>query len=118
MLFLFYISYSHLTPGVMKSLIVAAFLLCSCAIAYSQQTSSHVETPAAETINVDLSQPPPEPLFVISEGGILKEASKEDLEKLTITQIASVEFLIDSESLLAYGEKGKNGVMIISLKED
>ena len=102
----------------MKSLIVAAFLLCSCAVAYSQQTNSQVEPPLVETTQVDLSQPPPDPLFVISDGGIEKEASKEDLEKLSITQIASVEVLIDSESLLAYGEKGKNGVMIISLKKE
>jgi hypothetical protein len=102
----------------MKSLIVAAFLVCSCAVAYGQHTNSQVEPPLVETTQVDPSQPPPDPLFVISNGGIQKEASKEDLEKLSITQIASVEVLIDSESLLAYGEKGKNGVMIISLKEE
>ena len=102
----------------MKSLIVAAFLLGSCAFAYGQQTNSQVEVPPIETTTVDPSQPPPEPLYVISEGGIFKEASKEDLEKINITQIASVEVLIDAELLLAYGDKGKNGVMIISLKED
>ena len=102
----------------MKSLIVAAFLLGSCAFAYSQETNSQVDVTPVQTSVVDHSQPPPEPLYVISEGGISKEASKEDLEKLTITQIASVELLIDAELLLAYGDKGKNGVMIISLKED
>ena len=100
----------------MKSLIVAAFLLGSCAFAYSQETNSQVNVPLVETVVVN-SEPPPEPLYVIAEDGIFKEASKEDLEKLNITQIASVEVLIDTELLLAYGEKGKNGVMIISLKE-
>lgn len=102
----------------MKSLIVAAFLICSCAIAYGQQTNSQTETSPVKITAAEPSFPPPEPLFVISDGGILKEASKEDLEKLSITQIASVEVLLDTESLLAYGEKGKNGVMIISLKEE
>jgi hypothetical protein len=101
----------------MKSLIVAAFLLGSCAFAYGQETNSQVDVPPVETVVVH-SEPPPEPLYVIAEGGIFKEASKEDLEKLNITQIASVEVLMDTELLLAYGEKGKNGVMIISLRED
>ncbi len=101
----------------MKSLIVAAFLLGSCAVAYGQETNSQVDVVPVETSVVDHSQPPPEPLYVISEGGIFREASKEDLEKINITQIASVEVLIDAELLLAYGDKGKNGVMIISLKD-
>jgi hypothetical protein len=102
----------------MKSLIVAAFLVCSCAVAYAQQTNSQPDTPPVQAIAPELSQPPPEPLYVISTAGVLKEASKEDLEKLSITQIASVELVIDSELLLAYGDKGKNGVMIIELKVD
>jgi hypothetical protein len=101
----------------MKSLIVAAFLLGSCAFAFGQETNSQVDVTPVQTSVADHSQPPPEPLYVISEGGISREASQEDLEKLNITQIASVEFLIDAELLLAYGDKGKNGVMIISLKE-
>ena len=60
----------------------------------------------------------PEPLFVISVGGIEKEVSSEELEKLNITQVASVEMLVDYELLKPYGEKGKNGVMIIILRQD
>ena len=55
---------------------------------------------------------------MISVGGIEKEISREELEKLNITQVASVEMLVDNELLKQYGEKGKNGVMIISLRED
>ena len=55
---------------------------------------------------------------MISVGGIEKEITKEELEKLTITQIASVEMLVDNELLKEYGEKGKNGVMIINLREN
>jgi hypothetical protein len=102
----------------MKSLIVAAFFVCSCAVVFAQETNSKVETVPVDNTIVDPSLPPPEPLYVISEGGIQKEATKEDLEKLNIMQIASVEVLLDAESLLAYGERGKNGVMIISLKEE
>ena len=102
----------------MKCLLVAAFTICTCALAYAQEN----ESPKAHTHSVPQTEvtPPeiPEPLFLISEGGITKEASKEELENLKITQIASVEMLLDAESVLEYGEKAKNGVMIISLKEE
>lgn len=103
----------------MKCLIVAAFAICTCAFAYGQQTETSTESlPVQNTLEEPASSPIPEPLYVISEGGIKKEASKEDLEKLNITQIESVEVLIDNESLQAYGDKGKNGVMIICLREE
>lgn len=101
----------------MKYLLVAAFTVCTCALAYAQENESEARShsnPQTEVIPPEI----PEPLFLISEGGITKEASKEELEKLTITQIASVEMLLDIESIQEYGEKAKNGVMIICLKED
>jgi hypothetical protein len=119
MWFLFYISDSTLTPGMMKSLLVAAFTICSCVLVYAQQAESSKETRPIQT-SQEVTTPPviPEPLFVISVGGIEKEISKEELEKITINQIASVEMLVDNELLKEYGEKGKNGVMIINLRED
>ena len=101
----------------MKCLIVAAFTICSCALAHAQQIDAQKEVQPVQNSEI-APPPPPEPLFVISEGGIKKEASKEDLEKLVITQIASVEVILDTESLREYGEKGKNGVMIICLNDD
>ncbi len=102
----------------MKSLLVVAFTICTCAFAYGQQTGPQSEaSPIQNTVDTTLS-PIPEPLFLLSEGGIKKELSTDELGKLTITQIASVELVLDSESLKEYGEKGRNGVMIISLVED
>jgi hypothetical protein len=110
---------SALTPGMMKSLLVAAFTICSCVFVYAQQAESSRETrPMQNPKEVTPSTAIPEPLFVISVGGIEKEISKEELEKLNITQVASVEMLVDYELLKPYGEKGKNGVMIINLRED
>lgn len=103
----------------MKSLLVAAFTICTCAFAYGQQAENSKESLPNETFEVNASSSiPPEPLYMISEGGIKREASKEDLEKLNITQIESVEMLIDNELLEQYGEKGRNGVMIICLRRD
>jgi hypothetical protein len=102
----------------MKSLLVAAFTVCTCVFVHAQQIEPQEEvapTPPTEQVT-----PPdiPEPLFVISEGGMKREISKDELGKLNITQIASVEILLDNDSTKEYGEKGINGVMIISLRED
>ena len=107
------------TPGMMKSLLVAAFTICSCVFVYAQQAESSKETrPIQPSEQVTPPAAIPEPLFVISVGGIEKEITKEELEKLTITQIASVEMLVDNELLKEYGEKGKNGVIVINLREN
>jgi hypothetical protein len=107
----------------MKYLLVAAFALCACLVANGQQRDSE-RTLSAEKIDektpVTVSTPAnpiPEPLYVLSEGGMTRELSIADLEKLNITQIASIEVITDEESIREYGEKGKNGVLIISLKE-
>ena len=103
----------------MKSLLVAAFTICSCVFVYAQQAESSKEPrPIQSSGEVTPPSVIPEPLFVISVGGIEKEISKEELEKLNITQVASVEMLVEYELLKPYGEKGKNGVMIINLRED
>jgi hypothetical protein len=102
----------------MKTLLVAAFTICTCAFAYAQQVEPQAEVQSLQnTVDTTVS-PIPEPLFILSEGGIKKELSTDDLGKLNITQIASVEMVLDSESLKEYGDKGRNGVMIISLVEN
>jgi len=100
----------------MKCLLVAAFTFCTFVVAYGQQTEPQKAQPAQKTEEITPFTIP-EPLYVLSEGGIKKELSKDDLEKLVITQIASIEVITDDESIREYGEKGKNGVLIISLKE-
>ena len=105
----------------MKSLLVAAFILCSCVLVNAQELDTQNESPSASikgTEETQLPPVPPEPLFLIEEGGIKREISKEELEKLNITEIAYVEMLMDNESIKEYGEKGQNGVMIISLRKD
>ena len=110
---------STLIPDAMKSLLVAAFTLCSCVFVYAQQNAESSAEPRPIPSTKEVAPPDfHEPLFVLSVGGIEKEISKEELEKLTITQIASVEMVVDNNLLKEYGDKGKNGVMIINLRED
>jgi hypothetical protein len=102
----------------MKSLLVAAFTLCSCAMAYAQQAETQDESRPVQIQNTEVSSPPPEPMYVIAKGGIKRELSTDEMGTLNILQIESVEMIFDSESLKEYGEKGKNGVMVIWLKEE
>ena len=108
----------------MKYLLVAAFACFACVVAYGQQKESgKTETVQKIDENAPLTvanqaMPIPEPLYVLSEGGMTRELSIADIEKLNITQIASIEVITDEELIREYGEKGKNGVLIISLKEN
>jgi hypothetical protein len=103
----------------MKSLLVAAFTIGMCCYAYAQQPEPQAEASLVPTTTQEAIPPePPDPLYLISEDGVTKEITKEDLGKLTITDIESLEIVMDEESLREYGEKGKNGVMIISLRKE
>lgn len=105
-------------PNVMKSLLVAAFMICSCAWGHAQQVESRNEANPTPSSDEFVVPEIPDPLFLISENGIQKEITKEDVAKLSITQIESVEVLMDNESIKEYGDKGRNGVMIISLRKE
>jgi hypothetical protein len=85
---------------------------------HAQQADSQNEPNPAPSSDAFALPEIPDPLFLVSEGGVHKEISKEDLQKLSITEIESVEVLMDNESIKEYGDKGRNGVMIISLRKE
>lgn len=102
----------------MKSLLVAAFMICSCVSVHAQQVESRNEATPVPSSDEFVVPEIPDPLFLVSQNGIQKEITKEDVQKLSITQIESVEVLMDNESIKEYGDKGRNGVMIISLRKE
>ncbi|WP_276372773.1 hypothetical protein [Chryseolinea sp. H1M3-3] len=102
----------------MKSLLVAAFTICVCAFAHAQQSQPQEEASLVQTAQEVLPPEPPDPLYLLSDGEVNLEITKEDLAKLNITEIESLEIVMDEASLKEYGEKGKNGVMIISLRKE
>ena len=102
----------------MKSLLVAAFMICSSAWVHAQQVEPQNEANPVPSSDEFALPEIPDPLFLVSENGIQKEISKEDVQKLSVSQIESVEVLMDNESIKEYGDKGRNGVMIISLRKE
>jgi hypothetical protein len=87
-------------------------------MAYAQQAETPGESRPAQIENTTTSSPPPEPLYVIAKGEIKREISTDEMGNLNLFQIESVEMLFDRESLKEYGERGRNGVMVIWLKEE
>ena len=57
-------------------------------------------------------------LFIVRQPwGEEKEVSRAEFEKIDPSRINSMEVLKDAESTAKYGDKGKNGVVIVTLKE-
>lgn len=59
----------------------------------------------------------PDPLFIISEGESMKEITPEELGKISTNDIQSVSVLKDPQALLVYGEKARNGVVVLVMKD-
>jgi hypothetical protein len=87
-------------------------------MAYAQQAETSGESRPVQIETSEISSPPPEPLYVVAKGGIKREVTTDEMGNLNLLQIESVEMLFDSESLKEYGERGRNGVMVIWLKEE
>lgn len=58
-----------------------------------------------------------QPLFILKEGNKEKVISSSNMGKLTSENIESVTVLKDKAAIKKYGEKGKNGVVIIVMKK-
>ena len=57
-------------------------------------------------------------LFIVRQPwGEEKEVSRAEFEKIDPATIESMEVLKDAESTAKYGDKGKNGVVVVTLKE-
>lgn len=65
------------------------------------------------TIRLDGALKTNPPLYILDG----KEITDKEMEKLSPDHIASISILKDAKSLEVYGEKGKNGVVIIERKK-
>lgn len=78
-------------------------------------SASGTHTPKVEVMvaGVDKNDPP---LYYIENDGEMKEVK--DLKSIQPENIASIEVLKDKSATDIFGEKGKNGVIIVKLKKD
>jgi hypothetical protein len=101
----------------MKYLLIAGLLICGCMVAAAQEIGDKTATtleysPLENSLSGD-------PLYVRSVNGSAKIISKDEFERILETdQVSYVQHITDPSSIFIYGDKGKNGVILIVMKGD
>jgi TonB-dependent SusC/RagA subfamily outer membrane receptor len=84
--------------------------------AFSQNEPSKIKIiqPSAQekSVGTESNQP-----LMILDGKILEGQNDSNLKKIDLNDIASVDVIKDKNAVAAYGEKGKNGVVVITSKK-
>jgi len=105
------------TPGYLPPATVMHAALVPPAVMHAVRLADTVPSPQVITINVerrgDSTQPANSPLYVVD--GVAAQGSA--FTKLNPNQIESITVLKGESAASQYGEKGKNGVILITLKK-
>ncbi len=85
-----------------------------CSLAVGQEIADKPVVPSAfdpadNTLHTD-------PLYLRSIGGSAKIISKDEFEKINADDINYISIITDPSSIYIYGDKAKNGVMLIVMK--
>jgi TonB-dependent SusC/RagA subfamily outer membrane receptor len=98
-----------------KVLFILAFASLSLS-AFSQNEPSKIKimqpTKQEKSVGSESNQP-----LMILDGKILEGQNDNNLKKIDPNDIASVDVIKDKSAVAAYGEKGKNGVIVITSKK-
>ena len=98
----------------MRILLVTSILCCCSAIAYSQGDSKEYQASEPKII----FSHPGDLLYVKSQRGIAKIITKDEAENLSESTIDYISVLKDPSAIHIYGDKGKNGVVLIVMKNE
>jgi hypothetical protein len=100
----------------MRYLLMIAFLLSGFNLTFAQENreASEIVTSEFELANAeDLDQ-----LYLRSFRGSAKIISKAEYEKISAEEIAYISIINDERSTYIYGDKAKNGVVLVVMKEN
>jgi hypothetical protein len=97
----------------MKYIMIVAIVACASFQVLAQQNNK----PSLLTVYGSSLQSA-DPLFIISDDQASREITKEEVEKIDKRNIQSISVLKDDKAREAYGEKGKNGVVVLVMKGD
>ena len=96
---------------------IVLLLTCLCTFSFAQKqdksNSSDVASFKKVAKNADDEQ-----LYLLSSGNKTQEISKAEFEKIAKDQIEYVRELKDPALISMYGDKGKNGVVLVVLKSN
>lgn len=94
-----------------KSIYTFTLLLFVCTISFAQEAKKEA---AIKSINQNLTQKnQPTPLYILDD----VEMPSNDLGSIKPEDIEAVQVLKEKKAVEPYGEKGKNGVVIITTKK-
>jgi TonB-dependent SusC/RagA subfamily outer membrane receptor len=98
-----------------KVLFVLAFVNLGL-FAFSQNEPSKIKIMQPTTQEKSVGTESNQPLMIL-DGKILEGQNDSNLKKIDPNDIASVDVIKDKNAVAAYGEKGKNGVVVITSKK-
>ena len=99
----------------MKYLLIVGLAFGTVTISFGQQTTSAYTASAgtpAKKVSTRSSV-----LYLLSQGGKTTEVSKEELKKIKKKDIEYTKVLKDPALLSMYGDKAKNGVVLVQMKQ-
>ena len=100
----------------MKCLIILGLLIGGASTCLSQDFSANAdvssESEPAISILID------DPLFLVSSMKTARIVTKDEFEKISLQQIAYIQVITDPSSTIIYGDRAKNGVVLIVMKEN
>lgn len=100
----------------MKCLIILGLLIGGASTCLSQDfvANAVASSESEAAINILLE----DPLFLVSSMKTARIVSKDEFEKINHHHIAYIQVITDPSNTIIYGDKAKNGVVLIVLKEN
>ncbi len=97
----------------MKFLLLAGLLIGGVLPGLAQDIAGKTETPSEFDLTVD---PGHEPLYLVSSMKSARLISKDQFDKIDHEQVDYIKMINDPSSTYIYGEKAKNGIVLIVMK--
>lgn len=97
----------------MKRLLFSLLCIFACSLVFAQENSTWNSSDASYKVITTLNQ---QPLLILQSADTHSEITNVELEQIDSRRIKEIRVLDSGESFKLYGDKGKNGVMVITLK--
>ena len=92
---------------------IIGLLMGSSTMALAQENVDKTEVPSA----FDPSALGGDPLYLRSVRGSAKIITKDEFEKINTEDVDYIKMISDPSSIYIYGDKGKNGVVLVVMKD-